>query len=113
VEASAAAKKLRRVAIVILKDPSVTKYIIPTQKDAHSKTFEYNSFLALNNWIPTKRLPSGNEINESMKLPWKLTLHIDAEHIPPININWAGLYIGFFRMRVSSSEDASETESSS
>ena len=45
-----------------------------------------------------------------MKEPLKETLQMDAEHIPPKNINWPKLYKGFLRMRASRAALAEDTE---
>jgi hypothetical protein len=86
---------------------------IHAKPETHSKIFEYNSFRTLNNCIPTNIPPSGMHITESMKLPSKPTLHIDAEHIPPMSTSCHQLYNGGLRISVSSSVDASETDNSS
>jgi hypothetical protein len=56
------------------------------------------------------RQPIGIAIRESIKLPLKLTLQMDAEHIPPMTTSCHILYIGVLCMRISSSAEASETE---
>lgn len=52
-------------------------------------------------------------MRQSMKEPLKLTLQIDAEHIPPKKISCHLLYNGGFCMRSSRATDASLTEMSS
>lgn len=59
------------------------------------------------------RHPRGNETSESTKDPLKLTLQIDAEHIPPKKTSWKLLYSGGLRMSVSSAAEASLTDVSS
>lgn len=106
--------KLKNVATVILQDGRTlsTKSNNPDSQ-THSKMLEYSSCLAANNWITINAHPRGNEISESMKDPLKLTLQIDAEHMPPKKMSCHLLYSGGLRISVSSSDEASFTEVSS
>ena len=54
--------------------------------------------------------PRGKEIKESMKDPLKLTLHMEAEHMPPKKMSCHVLYNDGVRISVSSAEEASSTE---
>ena len=82
-------------------------------KDTNSKTFEYNSCFAAKSCMMMSMQPSGNAMRQSMNDPLKLTLQIDAEHIPPKKMSCHVLYSGGLRMRSSSCTEASLTEMSS
>lgn len=57
------------------------------REKTYSNTLEYSSCLAAKSWMMMRMHPRGNEIRQSMNDPLKLTLQIDAEHIPPKNIS--------------------------
>ena len=66
-------------------DPTqdVSDLCADTKGAAYSKTLEYSSLRAANNWMTMRRQPRGKAMSESTKEPLKLTLQIDAEHMPP------------------------------
>jgi hypothetical protein len=71
----------------------------------------YKTFLTLIICTKTRKAPNGNEINESKKLPEKLTEQTAGEHIPPMNLICHHLYMAGFCIRRSRSMEALATES--